>query len=351
MMQWPGGVRAVSVRCDSLLAVHSRFSGAGLTVIRRTGSARMEHALGSLNYEGTLVQMHGSEASVMHVVHRVEAGCTAERITAMDEVGREIIRRGDEVTCIFPDQRTVIVGRRSNAVQPGPARCGSSFQTISALMMTTTGLPLPAAVRLVGRLTWMITVQPMDQLSLRLSPLARPEYCHAPEGADLGRRRFSRRAVAVFGNLPAGADSGGRPLNPVGQYRQDSPGVSQIPQRLRPRPARRVAVQPVWRAASLPPGFRLRTARSRQVEGGDVPMEQLVYSDGIASVSVFVESGVTAAEQGEGVSRIGAANAYTSMTGAWLVTAVGEVPVRTVEMIARSLERTDGDPLASELRQ
>ena len=51
------------------------------------------------------------------------------------------------------------------------------------------------------------------------------------------------------------------------------------------------------------------------------------------------------------MSRIGAANAYTAMTGAYLVTAVGEVPVRTVEMIAKSLQRTDGDPLASELRQ
>jgi sigma-E factor negative regulatory protein RseB len=106
------------------------------------------------------------------------------------------------------------------------------------------------------------------------------------------------------------------------------------------------AGQPAWRAASLPPGFRLHAARSRQVDAGDAPMEHLVYSDGIVNVSVFVESGVTANGQGEGVSQIGAANAYTAMAGTWLVTAVGEVPVRTVEMIARSLQRTDGDPLA-----
>jgi negative regulator of sigma E activity len=35
----------------------------------------------------------------MHVVHRVEDGVPTERITAMDEVGREIIRRVEDVTC------------------------------------------------------------------------------------------------------------------------------------------------------------------------------------------------------------------------------------------------------------
>ena len=94
--------------------------------------ARMEQALGSLNYEGTLVQMHGNEASVMHVVHRVDAGSTTERITAMDEVGREIIRRGDEVTCIFPDQRTVIVGRRNSSAISHAERARSSLSGSSA---------------------------------------------------------------------------------------------------------------------------------------------------------------------------------------------------------------------------
>ena len=51
-----------------------------------------------------------------------------------------------------------------------------------------------------------------------------------------------------------------------------------------------VAVRPVWRAASLPPGFRCEPSVHGRSSGGDAPMEQLVYSDGIVSVSVFVES-------------------------------------------------------------
>lgn len=79
-------------------------------------------------------------------------------------------------------------------------------------------------------------------------------------------------------------------------------------------------------------------------------MEHLVYTDGIASVSVFVEAGVTVSEQGEGVSRMGAANAYTAMNQGYLVTAVGEVPVRTTEMIARSLQAAEAAPVARDAR-
>ena len=113
MTPWPGGTRqALSFAVFGLACVLGFPAWADGEPQNWLG--RMEHALGSLNYEGTLVQMHGDEASVMHIVHRVDGGGSAERITAMDEVGREIIRQGEQVTCIFPDQRTVIVGRRSN---------------------------------------------------------------------------------------------------------------------------------------------------------------------------------------------------------------------------------------------
>lgn len=94
-----------------------------------------------------------------------------------------------------------------------------------------------------------------------------------------------------------------------------------------------------WTVTVLPPGFRLRAVRAQRAEPGEAPLDQLVYSDGVASVSVFIEAVVAAAEQGsEGPSHIGAANAYTTVIKGHLVTAVGEVPVRTVEVIARSVQ-------------
>jgi sigma-E factor negative regulatory protein RseB len=108
-----------------------------------------------------------------------------------------------------------------------------------------------------------------------------------------------------------------------------------------PGPAAAVGAE-AWRVDSLPPGFSLRTVRSEGAKNAETSLEHLVYSDGVASVSVFIESGVAAGEQGEGPSRMGGANAYTTVLEGYLITAVGEVPVRTVETIARSI-RPVGD--------
>lgn len=345
MMRSRGGSRHLLAGVTLVLSVSTALP------VRAEGDpqdwlVRMGHALGSLNYEGTLVQMHGNEASVMHVVHRVDGGVGAERITAMDEVGREIIRRGDEVTCIFPDQRTVVVGRRSSKTN-GTSPLRQQFPDDARFDDEHYRFAIASGGRLVGRSTWLVTVKPMDQYRYgyqlwldRDTAMPLKVQIHASDGAVVEQLLFSE--ISLPAEIPAAA------LNPSAStegfsWRQSDTGGAESPL-ARERPA-----SPVWRATSLPPGFRLHTARSRRVDSGDAPMEHLVYSDGLVNVSVFVESGVNATGQGEGVSRIGAANAYTEMTGTWLVTAVGEVPVRTVEMIARSLQRTDGDPTAGEI--
>jgi sigma-E factor negative regulatory protein RseB len=76
-------------------------------------------------------------------------------------------------------------------------------------------------------------------------------------------------------------------------------------------------------------------------------VEHLVYSDGVASVSVFVEPSGKKKDDLAGASRIGAANAYTAEIDGHQVTAVGEVPTDTVRMIARSMQR-DHSAIASQ---
>ena len=66
-------------------------------------------------------------------------------------------------------------------------------------------------------------------------------------------------------------------------------------------------------------------------------MEHRVYSDGLASVSVFIEGGVTDADRQIGMSQVGATNAYTTVVAGYLVTAVGSVPPGTAKMIALSV--------------
>lgn len=295
---------------------------------------RMGYALEFLNYEGTLVQVQGADTAVMRVVHRVEDGIPTERITAMDEVGREIIRRGDDVTCILPDRQAVLVEER-----------GAARGTESPLRQQFSGdihfddryyrLAMASGGNLVGRETHVISVRPTDgyRYGYRLwldhaTAVPLKVQIAAEDGTVVEQLLFSD--ISLPDRIPASAV-------------EPSVTIDSFTWRRSP-PAPPVETDPavasgsvVWSVGTLPPGFGLRAVRPQREKPGDTPLNHLVYSDGVASVSVFIEAGVAAAEQGEGPSRMGAANAYTTTINGYLVTAVGEVPVRTVETMARSV--------------
>ncbi|HEY5623266.1 MAG TPA: MucB/RseB C-terminal domain-containing protein, partial [Gammaproteobacteria bacterium] len=94
---------------------------------------------------------------------------------------------------------------------------------------------------------------------------------------------------------------------------------------------------PRLRATSMPDGFALSDESNRPIAGSEYPVEHLVYSDGLAIVSVFIEDPQNDTDVVEGHTRVGSANAFSLNVGGRQVTAVGEVPRRTVESIATSL--------------
>jgi sigma-E factor negative regulatory protein RseB len=63
-----------------------------------------------------------------------------------------------------------------------------------------------------------------------------------------------------------------------------------------------------------------------------------VYTDGLATVSVFIEDPLTKTEVEEGFFRLGSTNAYSLTLSGRKVTAIGEVPRQTVQSIASSIE-------------
>jgi sigma-E factor negative regulatory protein RseB len=98
---------------------------------------------------------------------------------------------------------------------------------------------------------------------------------------------------------------------------------------------------PAWSAAKLPNGFKLATHLSRQSPRRKVPTQHLVYTDGLATVSVFIErSGKNEALALRGASHMGAVHASTTRQNEFQITAVGEVPMETVHLIAHAMTPT-----------
>lgn len=97
---------------------------------------------------------------------------------------------------------------------------------------------------------------------------------------------------------------------------------------------------PEWVVTRLPEGFRAVSHRRHGLVPAGSPVQHSVYSDGRASVSVFVEP-LAGAVPFEGKSSMGAVQAYCVEIEGYLVTAVGEVPKEVVRAIAESVRRTE----------
>ncbi len=94
----------------------------------------------------------------------------------------------------------------------------------------------------------------------------------------------------------------------------------------------------------LPPGFRMTTRSSQAMPGSKEPVAHLVFTDGVASVSVFVEPRKPDSKPTEGPARVGSSSAFSTVVDDHQVTAIGEVPPNTVQFIATQVKASKASP-------
>ena len=96
---------------------------------------------------------------------------------------------------------------------------------------------------------------------------------------------------------------------------------------------------PGWTVERLPAGFRMVNFQHKRMRQDSISAEHMVFSDGLATVSVYVEKLAEDKTPVTGPSSMGAMNAYRAEVDGYQVTVIGEVPSATVQMIARSVSR------------
>ena len=105
----------------------------------------------------------------------------------------------------------------------------------------------------------------------------------------------------------------------------------------------------LWEAMKLPAGFRMATRSVQTLPGSSEPATHLVFTDGIASVSVFVEPQRANSKGAEGPARVGSSSAFSTVVDGHQITAVGEVPPNTVQFIATQVKAMPKAPPAQGL--
>jgi len=96
-----------------------------------------------------------------------------------------------------------------------------------------------------------------------------------------------------------------------------------------------------WTLSNQPAGFRKLTELKRSIAGRAGMVSHIVYSDGLAAISVFIEP-LPKARPANSLSHQGAVSIYVRPVADHLVTVLGETPAATVMQVANSLELRSG---------
>lgn len=312
------------------LAATQAFAGPRVPDARSGGDrtvsewlARMHDASRQRSYIGTFVVSSSNGAmSSARIWHACDGQRQVDRIESLSGEKRSTFRKDDEVLTFLPESRTVRSERRE-ALGLFPELLNPHDSAIPEFYTARR----VGSDRVAGFEADIVQVLPRD-------------------GLRFGYRIWSEKKSGLVMKLQT-VDEGGRVLEQAAfsELQLDAPvRMDRLAQQMtvpegwrveKPDAVKTTAAAEGWALKNQVSGFRPMNCYKRPGEG----VVQWIFSDGLASVSVFIEEYDRQRHQQEGVFASGATHTLTRRLQDWWVTAVGEVPPQTLRAFALGLER------------
>jgi sigma-E factor negative regulatory protein RseB len=283
---------------------------------------RMSDAVKTMDFEGTVIRRRNGQSEALKVIHKVIDGVVHEKITTQEGNGLEIIRNGNEVHCILPDRKSVLIENWSDdstlfsTLPASELRFGSEYD-----------LSIVREERVAGRHALLLAIRPHDGYRFghriwldRDTAFPLRTELVSGDGSLLVQLKFAD--IDLQSDIPRAALMPSFSLDEFTWYAE-------------PAQPELVPAESDWSSDQVPTGYRLLSTTHEILEDADVPVTHIMYGDGLATVSVFI-----AEKQDESIierSAVGASNSYSVEHDGYLITAIGEVPPATVRRIATSM--------------
>jgi sigma-E factor negative regulatory protein RseB len=273
------------------------------------------------------MQMSGERTATSRITHLFLAGAEHERIESLDGPRREVVRHNDDLQCFYPDAKTIRLDRRVTAkffpsLVIGPPEAVPENYT----------LRLGKVERVLGTECQWIHLDPKDALRYAQRVCAELTTGLLLRAKTLGSRQQVLEQVA-FTDLRTGTQVSRSELKSTfhaqsKDWRRDNQPLDETKQ-----------VATGWSVSAAPPGFRLLSEMHRKMPNRAQPVSQLVFSDGLATMSVFVEPMTNPPRTAEATNEDGALSVFVKPMGEYLVTVLGEVPPAAVQQVGRAVTR------------
>ena len=279
-----------------------------------------------LSYKGIFVYQSGNQMSSMHITHFNHKNGEFARVIVLDGAPREVLQQGNDAVIYQPRSEKVMIEKRR--IQSGfPAVLPKMTEDIKANYQAQTG----GIERVGGREAYVLSLTPRDAYRY-----ASKLWIDRESGLLLKLALFNEKNELIeqigFNQLLLINTGDMQWFRP----NEDSTKTYEI------RPEEQVT--PVveaggWVINQLPKGFRKTEQVLRQLPGKSSPVMQMVFFDGMASVSMFIESVEKNAPPKKCNMSQGATNLYATVVADHQVVVMGEVPAATVQQIGRSVSQ------------
>lgn len=278
---------------------------------------RLAEAERQQSFQGTFIYERNGSFSTHSVWHRVEEdGSNRERLLQLDGPAQEVVKIDGQTQCVS--------GALADQVSEGQAWPARHLD--AELLGGWYDIRVAGQSRVAGRSAVVLALAPKDQhrygfeLHLdRETGLPLKSLLLNEKGQLLERFQFT-------------------------QLQTVAPEAATVQPSSRCRPVRFQASDQVaeagWRSDWLPPGFTLNAAQLRRSPVSDEAVACLMYGDGLARFSVFLEplqEGVVGDARSQLGPTVAVSRRMATESGDVMVTVVGEIPLGTAERIALSM--------------
>ncbi|NNE64115.1 MAG: hypothetical protein HKN34_08530 [Gammaproteobacteria bacterium] len=285
----------------------------------------MSEAMRNLSYRGNFVYMHDNQLESMSIAHTRNKSGEKERLLSLNGEAREVIRDDKNLTCIWPASRKVVVdfSRKNNF---SPIFIPDDIENISQLY----NFEMVGKDRIAGQATTVVQIRPKDRFRYGLKFWINKEN-HLMMKSILVDENNRAVEQVMFTNLELVADPADIVFDAV-------PVIDENYTLVRFHSgdnSGQTGTESSWQTRSIPAGFRQKSILKRHDVDTNQASYQMVYTDGLASLSIFIEKRSPQLKLGK--MSMGAVNAYIRHLDDYMVTAIGEVPEVTVKSMAESI--------------
>lgn len=285
---------------------------------------RVVNAAHKLNYSGTFVYRNGGIEETSRITHLVEAGGEIERLEVLDGSPREVIRNNDEVKCYLPDSHTLIIEKRRQR-RSFPALLPASLSGLTEYYSIRKG---PVG-RVAEHESQIVYLEPKDDLRY-----GQQLWIDVNTGLLLKIGLINERNEPIetfaFTQLQIGGIIEKESLKSKYLAQSHKWRVQHV------KATESRAEDAAWLFKTQVPGFRKLTGMKRQAQPGSPETFHVVFSDGLAAISIFIEALPEHYELG--MLSMGAINVYRRVAGQYLLVVMGEVPQNTLRRLGDGIE-------------